>query len=104
MTTTTISGRQVLLDDEGFIVNHQEWDEALGKEFARQIGIELTEEHWKVIRFAREDFEREGETPTLRRLQVAGGVSTKEMFALFPKKPAKKMAYVAGLPKPAGCV
>nr|NLD41405.1 TusE/DsrC/DsvC family sulfur relay protein [Actinomycetales bacterium] len=24
--------------------------------------------------------------------------------ALFPTKPAKKMAYVSGLPKPKGCV
>jgi tRNA 2-thiouridine synthesizing protein E len=33
-----------------------------------------------------------------------GGFSTKEMFTLFPKKPAKKLAYIAGLPKPVGCV
>jgi tRNA 2-thiouridine synthesizing protein E len=35
---------------------------------------------------------------------LAGGVAVKEQFALFPKKPMKKMAYVAGLPKPHGCV
>ncbi|NIR36944.1 MAG: TusE/DsrC/DsvC family sulfur relay protein, partial [Actinobacteria bacterium] len=29
---------------------------------------------------------------------------TKSLFTLFPKKPAKKMAYVAGLPKPKGCI
>jgi tRNA 2-thiouridine synthesizing protein E len=45
-----------------------------------------------------------GETPTLRRMATAGGVTTKDMFELFPKKPAKKLAYVAGLPKPVGCV
>jgi tRNA 2-thiouridine synthesizing protein E len=33
-----------------------------------------------------------------------GGVAVKDQFVLFPKKPAKKMAYVAGLPKPHGCV
>jgi sulfur relay (sulfurtransferase) DsrC/TusE family protein len=33
-----------------------------------------------------------------------GGVPVKEQFALFPKKPGKKMAYIAGLPKPHGCV
>jgi dissimilatory sulfite reductase related protein len=56
------------------------------------------------IRFAREDHAANGETPTLRRMATVGGISTKEMFAMFPKKPAKKMAYVAGLPKPVGCV
>jgi tRNA 2-thiouridine synthesizing protein E len=37
-------------------------------------------------------------------MALNGGVATKEMFDLFPKKPAKKLAYVAGLPKPVGCV
>ena len=41
---------------------------------------------------------------TIRRVSTAGGVDTKTLFTLFPKKPAKKMAYIAGLPKPAGCV
>ena len=47
---------------------------------------------------------KKGETATNRRVQVVGGVSVKDQFALFPKKPGKKMAYVAGLPKPHGCV
>ena len=71
---------------------------------AASIGIELTDEHWKAIRFLREDFTAQGETATLRRVATVGGIPTKELFALFPKKPAKKMAYVAGLPKPHGCV
>ena len=71
---------------------------------AGNIGIALTDEHWKVIRFLREDFKSQGETATSRRVQSVGGVPVKEQFALFPKKPAKKMAYIAGLPKPRGCV
>jgi len=104
MTTTTIAGRDVQVDDEGFMTNYDEWDEALGSELATLIGIEMTDEHWKAIRFLREDFKAEGETPTLRRVSTVGGIATKELFTLFPKKPAKKMAYVAGLPKPVGCV
>ncbi len=104
MSTATIAGRPITVDDEGFLTVYNEWDESLAKELAAQIGIEMTDEHWKAVRFAREDFLSQGETPTLRRVQVTGGVSTKEMFTLFPKKPAKKMAYIAGLPKPAGCV
>jgi TusE/DsrC/DsvC family sulfur relay protein len=63
-----------------------------------------SEEHWKVVRFLRADFREKGETATTRRVQMVGGVPVKEQFALFPKKPGKKMAYVAGLPKPHGCV
>ena len=64
----------------------------------------MTDAHWRAIRFLRQDFAAQGETPTLRRVTVVGGVGTKELFDLFPKKPAKKMAYIAGLPKPHGCV
>ncbi len=45
-----------------------------------------------------------GVTPTLRRMQTVGGFDIRELFRLFPGKPAKKMAYLAGLPKPVGCV
>lgn len=57
-----------------------------------------------VLRFIREDQAEQGETPTLRRVARVGGFNTKELFQLFPKKPAKKMSYVAGLQKPVGCV
>ena len=55
------------------------------------------------VRFLREDFPRRGRPPPCVASTVAG-VPTKRLFELFPKKPAKKMAYVAGLPKPRGCV
>jgi tRNA 2-thiouridine synthesizing protein E len=104
MPVTELDGHRVHVDDEGFLTEYDEWDEDLAKVLAAQIGIDLTDAHWKVIRFLREDFLTQGETATARRVQTAGGVPVKEQFALFPKKPAKKMAYVAGLPKPHGCV
>jgi tRNA 2-thiouridine synthesizing protein E len=104
MPTATFQGRQVPVDEEGFLEDPSQWDEQLAELLAAQIGIELTDDHWRAIRFARQDFSETGETPTLRRMAMVGGVSTREMFQLFPKKPAKKLAYVAGLPKPVGCV
>jgi TusE/DsrC/DsvC family sulfur relay protein len=104
MPVIELDGHQVHVDDEGFLTDYGEWDESLARMLAVRIGIELTDAHWKVIRFLREDFKDRGETATSRRVQVAGGVPVKEQFALFPKKPAKKMAYIAGLPKPRGCV
>jgi tRNA 2-thiouridine synthesizing protein E len=104
MTVATIEGRQVDVDAEGFLSNPEQWDEALGEALSKNIGIEMSDAHRAAIRFARADFMTTGETPTLRRMATAGGVATKDMFLLFPKKPAKKLAYVAGLPKPVGCV
>ena len=104
MPVTEVSGHRIHVDGEGFLTEYDEWDEELAKALAAQIGIDLTDEHWKVIRFLREDFRTQGETATSRRVQTVAGVPVKEQFALFPKKPAKKMAYIAGLPKPRGCV
>jgi TusE/DsrC/DsvC family sulfur relay protein len=104
MTTTTIDGRTVQVNDEGFLTDPSEWDEELARILAATIGIELTEEHWKAIRFLRDDYASRGETATLRRIGTVGGIPVKTLFQLFPQKPAKKLAYVAGLPKPHGCV
>lgn len=100
----TLNGREVHVDEEGFLTAYDEWDEDLAKVLAANIGIDLTDEHMAVIRFLRDDYAEQGETATLRRVATVGGVPTKRLFQLFPKKPAKKMAYVAGLPKPVGCV
>lgn len=104
MSLAMIGGHEVHVDDEGFMTEYDEWNEELGKSLASNIGIDMTDQHWAAVKFLREDYQREGVTPTLRRVTNSGGIPTKTLFTLFPKKPAKKMAYVAGLPKPAGCV
>ena len=104
MPITEIAGHRIHVDDEGFLTDFDEWDDELAAALAAQIGIDLSDEHWKVLRFLREDFRNRGETATGRRVQTAAGVPVKRQFELFPRKPGKKMAYVAGLPKPRGCV
>ena len=104
MTVATIGQRSVSVDPEGFLTEYSEWDEDLATALASQIGITLTDAHWRAIRFLRQDYADQGETATLRRVSTVGGIPIKELFALFPQKPAKKMAYIAGLPKPHGCV
>ncbi|MFH1330356.1 MAG: TusE/DsrC/DsvC family sulfur relay protein [Actinomycetota bacterium] len=105
MPIATIAGRAVHLDEEGFMTDPAEWTEEIAAFLASQIGIDpLTDGHWSVIRFLRADFAAQGETATLRRVSTVAGVATKDLYALFPGKPARKMAYVAGLPKPTGCV
>ncbi len=104
MPVIEIAGKQVDVNEEGFLTKYDEWNEDIAKALAKQIDIEMTDAHWKIIKFLREDFKTQGETATSRRVQQVGGVPVKDQFALFPKKPAKKMAYIAGLPKPKGCV
>ena len=104
MALATMDGRQIHVDDEGFLTAYDEWDADLAEVLAANIGIDLTDAHLRVIEFLRTDYRAHGETPTLRRVTAVGGIPTKDLFRLFPKKPAKKMAYIAGLPKPKGCV
>lgn len=104
MTTTTIAGHAVDVNEEGFLTRPEEWTEDLAPELARLIGLELSDAHWALIRFLREDHAVQGETATLRRVSTQTGTPVKTLFTLFPGKPAKKMAYVSGLPKPKGCV
>lgn len=104
MPKTMIAGKEVEVDEEGFFLDPSSWDESMAAELANAIGVELTDRHLEIVRFVRSDYSAKGETPTLRRVSTVGGYDIKELFQLFPKKPAKKMSYIAGVPKPHGCV
>ncbi len=104
MPVTEIAGAQVHVNEEGFLTEFDEWNEEIAKVLAKNIEINLTDAHWNVLKFLRSDFKDQGETATTRRVATVGGIAVKEQFVLFPKKPGKKMSYIAGLPKPHGCV
>jgi tRNA 2-thiouridine synthesizing protein E len=105
MTITTIAGTDVDLNDEGFFTQPEQWNEAIAAELAKAEGIEeLTDQHWEVIRFVRDQYFEKGTGPTVRVLGKTSGVSVKELYQLFPKGPAKIAAKVAGIPKPRGCI
>lgn len=105
MSTTTIADSTIELDAEGFFAQPGQWSEAMVPELARREGIEeLTDDHWKVIRFMRSEFETKGSGPSVRVLGKTSGVSIKELYQLFPGGPAKTAAKIAGIPKPRGCI
>jgi TusE/DsrC/DsvC family sulfur relay protein len=105
MTTTTIAGTTVDLNDEGFLTDPDQWNDDVALELARKEGIDpLTERHWQVIRFMRAEYLEKGTGPTVRVLGKTSGVPIKELYQLFPKGPAKIAAKIAGIPKPRGCI
>ncbi len=106
MATKVIAGKTVQVNDEGFMTNPAEWVKEIAVDIAKEEGIaELTPTHWKVIDYCRQWASANGgKAPTLRTITSNAGVSTKELFGLFPKGPAKKVARIAGLGKPEGCV
>jgi dissimilatory sulfite reductase related protein len=106
MATRVIAGKEVQVNDEGFMTDATEWNKDIAAAIAVEEGIpELTADHWKVIDWARDTAKNMNwKSPTLRQITTGTGVNTKQLFALFPKGPAKKVARVAGLGKPEGCV
>ncbi len=104
MAVRQIGNLQVEVDNDGYLVRPSDWTPEIAEAFAKEEGIELTDRHWEVINFVRKYYEERGQSPTIRQITVGAGIPTKELFKLFPGGPAKKVARIAGVPKPAGCI
>jgi tRNA 2-thiouridine synthesizing protein E len=102
---TLIGDAPVDVDAEGFMTNPDQWNDTIAVAIARENGIpELTDRHWLVVRFMRERYLSTGSAPSIRALGKESGVPVKELYALFPKGPAKLAARIGGIPKPKGCI
>lgn len=104
MPTKTLAGTPVDTDDEGYLVNHSQWNKDVAAALAAEEGITLTDRHWEVINFIDADFKERGAVPGLRRMNKVGKIPIKVLYALFPDGPIKKAARIGGYPKPVYCV
>ena len=102
MTTKELN---VTLDAEGFMTDPKQWTPEIAEVMAAEEGIApLGERRWLVINWVRAEAAKTGEFPSLRGISKHSGVETKELYELFPKGPAKKIARCAGYGKPKGCI
>ena len=91
MTERVVAGKNIEFDDDGFMANYEDWNKDIANELASEIGINpLTDRHWLVIDFCRDDFVEQGDSPTIRRITSQSGVPTKELYKLFPKDPVAR--------------
>lgn len=97
------AGHEVAVDSEGYLTDHSQWTREVAEGIAKEEGIDMTDEHWKVIDYIQESF-RNKESLSIRSIGKRGPVSIKEFYALFPDGPLKKASKIAGIPKPASCV
>lgn len=106
MPEIEIDGKKIELNEEGFMVSPQEWNEETAKILGKiEEGLEeLTEDHWAVINYIREYYLEKDLAPMVRKMCKATGFKLKYIFELFPSGPAKGACKLAGLPKPDGCV
>mgnify|MGYP000034168362 CR=1 FL=1 len=100
-----VNGREVLTDSEGYIVNPGEWSEAFVEALAAKEGLTLNHEHWEVIRFLHDSYDRKHLQCTVRDMikhfrsawdKDRG--SNKYLHELFPRGgPQKQGNRLAGL-------
>lgn len=102
----TVNGRELETDQEGYLLE-ADYDDDVVPVIAAAENITLTDDHWKVIRYLREEYREHGHTPNFRNMlkglaEVMPGCDSKSLYDLFPTGPAKQGAKVAGLPQPLG--
>ena len=102
----TVNGREIETDDQGYLLEPDYSDEVVSAIAAAE-NITLTDNHWKVVNYLRDEYREHGHTPNFRNMlkglaDIIPGCDSKALYDLFPVGPAKQGAKVAGLPQPLG--
>jgi tRNA 2-thiouridine synthesizing protein E len=92
------------LDSEGYLVNPDDWTEAMALDFARAENIELTDQHWTALRFMRDFLGLHRVPPdarfVIRHLTEVHGVGRNRLFELFPYGYVQQACKIAGMRRP----
>ncbi|MBI4329869.1 MAG: TusE/DsrC/DsvC family sulfur relay protein [Chloroflexi bacterium] len=105
MPTALLGGKELTIDEDGFIQEPDKWDRQVAEDLAKTENAHpLSEDHWKVVNFLRNYYVEFGIAPPIRMLVKQTGLDLRKIYHLFPSGPAKGACKVAGLPKPTGCV
>jgi tRNA 2-thiouridine synthesizing protein E len=100
-----LGGKMLEVDEDGFIADPAQWDQAVAGSLAVTEGVNaLTETHWKLVNYLRDYYLKYNIAPMIRKVCKDTGLPLKQIYELFPSGPAKGACKVAGLPKPTGCV
>ena len=102
----TVEGEELATDEQGYLLE-PDWRDETVRVIAAAEQIELTDDHWKVVAYLRDEYREHGHTPNFRNLlkglaDILPGCDSKSLYDLFPVGPAKQGAKVAGLPQPLG--
>lgn len=99
------------VDNDGYLLNLDDWSETFATLMAERDGITLTPEHWEIIQLVREFYQEYKTSPAIRMLVKAMSQkfgeekgSSRYLQRLFPDGAAKQATKFAGLPKPAKCL
>ena len=100
----TLGGKEIEVDEDGFIQQPELWDEDVARDLARQDGIEeMTADHWQVVYYIRNYWLKFEIAPLIRRLCKETEKDIDTIYDLFSAGPADGACKIAGLPTPTGC-
>ena len=101
------AGKALPVDDEGYLIDPAQWNEQVAEELARRERIDLSEEHWAVLRFMREYYEGHQIAPDARHVMKhlaevkgTGSAGRNDLFVLFPYGYVKQACKIAGMRRP----
>lgn len=103
MATKNYAGINVDVNEEGYLTDPAQWTKEVAAELAKEEKIELTDKHYEVLEFLREETSK-GTPLTIRKVGKSGIVDIKGLYELFPGGPLKKSSRIAGIAKPSSCV
>jgi len=98
-----IADREIDVNEEGYLVDFNQWDKDVCAYLAEEQGISMTEKHWEVVEYLQDKFQKE-EPLSIRGIKKSGVINIKEFYSLFPGGPLKKSTLIAGIPKPKSCI
>lgn len=111
MNMLHVDGTSVAVDQEGFLVDLNDWSEPVAEALADAEGLTLQAEHWEVLGVLREFYQEFQLSPATRPLIKYTALklgpekgNSMHLNRLFKGTPAKLAAKLAGLPKPSNCI
>jgi TusE/DsrC/DsvC family sulfur relay protein len=101
-----VNGASIATTDHGYLENYLDWNEDIALKLAEIEGIELTDKHWDVIRYLREEYVGNGQNQPMERIVLKDMAkkwgdkpTSKDLYTLFPLAPTKQGTKIAGLPE-----
>lgn len=95
------------IDNEGYLMEPGDWNEALAKSLSYEEQLELSDEHWEVIKFIRNFYDAHLTAPDSRFVVKFlakelgyGKDAKKQLFKLFPYGYVKQACKIAGMKRP----
>ncbi|MEZ5660869.1 MAG: TusE/DsrC/DsvC family sulfur relay protein [Burkholderiaceae bacterium] len=108
VASISVGARTVQVDEQGFLIDPDTWDEDIAREMAHRLGLVLTDDHWAVITFMRDYLAEHGLMADARfamrflepRARERGLSGRALLFELFPYGYVGQACRISGMRQP----